>query len=150
MRSCWLMTLAVVMLLFLVDFGTSVTVSVSAADNPEYLPICNLPKCLNPRVTIKAGIGTTNATAEAKIAPEDAEKWCATYKPMDKYCGKEQVKNGWIAFRNLFRASADAEALLAASLALSAGIILLRIALAATYAREFTREALAGTQEAQP
>ena len=107
MRSCWLVTLAVVMLLFLMDFGTSVTVSVSAADNPEYLPICNLPKCLNPRVTIKAGIGTTNATAEAKIAPEDAEKWCATYKPMDKYCAKEQVKNGWIAFRNLFRAGAD-------------------------------------------
>jgi len=56
---------------------------------------------------------------------------------------------GQLAFVYLFRASADAEALLAASLALSAGIILLRIALAATYAREFTREALAGTQEVQ-
>jgi hypothetical protein len=35
----------------------------------EYMPICNLPKCLNPQVTSKSGIGTTAATVEAKIAP---------------------------------------------------------------------------------
>lgn len=73
----------------------------------EYLPICNLPKCLNPQVTSKSGIGTANAMAEAKIAPEDAEKWCATYKPRDKYCPKEQVKSGWVGFRSLYRASAN-------------------------------------------
>jgi hypothetical protein len=77
------------------------------AAGPEYMPICTLPKCLNPRVTAKSGIGTANATAEAKVTPEDAGKWCATYKPMDKLCQTEQVKSGWIGFRNLYRASAD-------------------------------------------
>lgn len=56
---------------------------------------------------------------------------------------------GQVAFVYLFRNSADAETLLAASLALAAGTILLRVALAATFAREFTRQALAETQEAQ-
>lgn len=56
---------------------------------------------------------------------------------------------GQVAFVYLFRHSANAETLLAASLALSAGTILLRVALAALFAREFAREALAGTQEAQ-
>jgi len=55
----------------------------------EYMPICNLPKCLNPQVTSKSGIGTANAIIEAKIHPDDAGKWCATYKPRDKYCAKE-------------------------------------------------------------
>jgi hypothetical protein len=57
---------------------------------------------------------------------------------------------GQVAFVYLFRNSADAETLLAASLALSAGTILLRILLAATFAREFTRQALAETQEVEP
>ena len=56
---------------------------------------------------------------------------------------------GQVAFVYLFRNSADAETLLAASLALSAGTILLRVILAATFAREFAREALAEAQEAQ-
>jgi hypothetical protein len=56
---------------------------------------------------------------------------------------------GQLAFVYLFRSSGDAETLLAASLALSAGMILVRVALAATFAREFAREALAGAQEAQ-
>ncbi|HVY07502.1 MAG TPA: hypothetical protein VHB46_16120 [Burkholderiales bacterium] len=73
----------------------------------EYLPICNLPKCLNPQVTAKTGVGTANATAEAKTNLDDATKWCATYKPRDKYCPKEQVQSGWIGFRNTFRATAD-------------------------------------------
>jgi uncharacterized membrane protein YbhN (UPF0104 family) len=50
---------------------------------------------------------------------------------------------GQVAFVYLFRNYADAETLLAASLALSAGTILLRVLLAATFAREFSREALA-------
>jgi hypothetical protein len=50
---------------------------------------------------------------------------------------------GQLAFVYVFRSSGDAETLLAASLALSAGIILFRVALAASYAREFTRQALA-------
>lgn len=82
----------------------------ASSGNPEYLPICNLPKCLNPQVTAKSGIGTANATAEAKVSPDDAAKWCATYKPRDKYCPKEQVQSGWIGFRPLYRASADCTA----------------------------------------
>jgi hypothetical protein len=57
---------------------------------------------------------------------------------------------GQLAFVYLFRNSGDAETLLAASLALSAGMILVRVVLAATFAREFAREALAEAQEAQP
>jgi hypothetical protein len=57
---------------------------------------------------------------------------------------------GQLAFVYLFRSSGDAETLLAASLALSAGMILVRVALAAIFAREFAREALAGAQEARP
>jgi hypothetical protein len=56
---------------------------------------------------------------------------------------------GQVAFVYLFRKYADAETLLAASLAVAAGTILLRVALAATFAREFTRQALAETQKAQ-
>lgn len=54
---------------------------------------------------------------------------------------------GQLAFVHVFRGSGDAETLLAASVALSAGIILLRVALGAGFAREFAREALAATSE---
>lgn len=57
---------------------------------------------------------------------------------------------GQLAFVYAFRSAGDAETLLACSLALSAGIILLRVALAATFAREFTREALSETRGTQP
>ncbi len=53
---------------------------------------------------------------------------------------------GQLAFVYAFRGSGDTETLLACSLALSAGIILLRVALAATFAREFAREALSETR----
>jgi hypothetical protein len=107
MRSLWILALVGVTFALCADFQTTGAVPANAADSPEYLPICNLPKCLNPRVTAKSGIGTANATAEAKVTPEDAAKWCATYKPMDKLCATEQVKSGWIGFRNLYRATAD-------------------------------------------
>lgn len=73
----------------------------------EYLPICNLPKCLNPQVTTKSGIGTANAVAEAKIHIDDATKWCAANKPRDKLCPKEQVQSGWVGFRGAYRATAN-------------------------------------------
>jgi hypothetical protein len=109
MRPLWLTAFVGVTLLSLVELGTPTTASVIAADNAggESMPICTLPKCLNPRATAKSGIGTANATVEAKVTPEDAAKWCATYKPLDKLCQKEQVRSGWIGFRNLYRASAD-------------------------------------------
>jgi hypothetical protein len=83
---------------------------VAQSADSEYMPICNLPKCLNPQVTSKSGTGTANAVVEAKIALEDAAKWCATYKPRDKYCPKEQVQSGWVGFRSPYRASADCPA----------------------------------------
>jgi hypothetical protein len=83
------------------------TAGAAQSAGSEYLPICNLPKCLNPQVMSKSGIGTATALAEAKISTEDATKWCATYKPRDKYCPKEQVQSGWVGFRSLYRASAD-------------------------------------------
>jgi hypothetical protein len=109
MRPLRLIALVGVTLLALVEFGIPGASSVIAADNAggESMPICTLPKCLNPRVTTKSGIGTANATVEAKVTPEDAAKWCATYKPLDKLCQQEQVRSGWIGFRNLYRASAD-------------------------------------------
>jgi uncharacterized membrane protein YbhN (UPF0104 family) len=54
---------------------------------------------------------------------------------------------GQLAFVYLFRTSADAATLVAASLALSVGIIVLRVALAGLFAREYAREALAETQD---
>ena len=106
MRPLWLIGLVGATLFALVEFGTSMTAPAVAADN-EFMPICTLPKCLNPRVTAKSGIGTANATVEAKVTPEDAAKWCAAYKPKDKLCTQEQVRSGWIGFKNLYRANAD-------------------------------------------
>jgi hypothetical protein len=54
---------------------------------------------------------------------------------------------GQLAFVYFFRTSADAATLVAASLALSAGIIVLRVALAGLFAREYAREALAEPQD---
>jgi hypothetical protein len=112
MRSFWLTGLAGATLLCLLDFGAVMTAPVSAADNAgaDFMPICNLPNCLNPRVTAKSGIGTANAIVEAKVTPEDAAKWCASYKPRYKLCQQEEVRNGWIGFKNLYRANADCAA----------------------------------------
>jgi len=106
MRLLWLTACAGATLLALAEFGTPMTAPAVAADN-ESMPICTLPKCLNPRVTAKSGIGTTNAAVEAKVTPEDAAKWCAIYKPKYKLCQQEEVRNGWIGFKNLYRANAD-------------------------------------------
>jgi len=90
---------------FLAAFLSSAGTAQSAA--AEYMPVCNHPRCLNPQVTSKSGIGTANATVEAKVTPEGAEKWCAANKPRDKFCPKEEVKMGGTGARSLYRASAD-------------------------------------------
>lgn len=54
---------------------------------------------------------------------------------------------GQLAFVYFFRTSADPATLVAASLVLSAGIIVLRVALAGLFAREYAREALENAQD---
>lgn len=103
----WLTALAGMTLLSLFEFGPPAAVVAADSAGAEQMPICTLPKCLNPRVTVKSGIGTANAVAEAKVHPDDAAKWCATYKPKDKLCAAEQVRSGWVGFRSLYRATAD-------------------------------------------
>ena len=73
----------------------------------EYMPVCNHPRCVNPQVTSKSGIGTANATVEAKVTPEGAAKWCAANNPRYKYCSKDQVEGGGTGAKRLYRASAD-------------------------------------------
>lgn len=109
MRTIWQMALVGLMWCALAGLETPVFAPVMAADNAgaETMPICTLPQCLNPKVTAKSGIGTANASAEAKIHPDDAAKWCATYKPKDKLCVQEQVRSGWVGFKGLYRANAD-------------------------------------------
>lgn len=78
------------------------------AFSAEYLPVCE--KCLNPRVTSKAGAGTATASAEATVMPEDAAAWCAANRPRDPYCAREEVKNGGDGGRKSFRATANCSA----------------------------------------
>lgn len=90
---------------FLAMFLVSATPASSG--DAEYMPVCNLPQYLNPQVTAKSGIGTANATIEAKVTPDAAAKWCAANRALDKYCPKEEVKMGGTGNKSLYRASAD-------------------------------------------
>jgi hypothetical protein len=79
----------------------------------EFLPLCLLPKCLNPRVISKSGVGTANARAEAKVTAEDAARWCAQNNPTYKGCVDDRVEYGGSAdrFNNIdFKASANCTA----------------------------------------
>jgi hypothetical protein len=73
----------------------------------EVLPVCS--RCLNPRVISKAGIGTANAQADAKVVAEDAAAWCAVNRPRDKYCAEFEVKQGGDGGRTSFHVSANCE-----------------------------------------
>jgi len=90
---------------FLAAFLSSAGSAQSAS--AEYMPVCNHPRCINPQVTSKSGIGTANATVEAKVLPEGAEKWCAANNPRYKYCAKDQVEGGGTGAKRLYRATAD-------------------------------------------
>ena len=56
---------------------------------------------------------------------------------------------GQVAFVEIFSRWGDAETLLACSLGLSAGLIVMRASLGLAFAREFTREAMASAREAE-
>jgi hypothetical protein len=79
----------------------------------DFLPLCLLPTCLNPRVSAKSGVGTANATAQAKVTAEDAARWCAQNNPTYKGCVDDKVEYGGSAdrFTNIdFKASANCTA----------------------------------------
>ncbi|HET7133368.1 MAG TPA: hypothetical protein VFJ95_14030 [Gammaproteobacteria bacterium] len=76
------------------------------------MPLCLLPKCLNPRVQSKTGVGTANARVEARVTKEDAAKWCAQYNPTYKGCVDDRIESGGAAdrFNNLdFHATANCD-----------------------------------------
>ena len=80
----------------------------------EYLPVCTIPNCLNPRVASKSGIGSANASAEAKVVREDAVTWCAKYNARNPTCVTDQVAQGGTGggakFKTTFRAAANCPA----------------------------------------
>jgi len=60
----------------------------------EYLPSCLYPKCLNLQVVEKTGIGTAAAKVRGEMNRDDATRWCATYKPQDRFCVQNEVETG--------------------------------------------------------
>lgn len=73
-----------------------------AASDPEWLSLCG--KCLNPTVTAKTGVGSTQAVAEARVTREAAQAWCTNWQPDDKTCLKGQLSTEQ---GKVYRASAD-------------------------------------------
>jgi hypothetical protein len=59
----------------------------------EYLPVCTWPRCMNPRVTEKTGVGTENAMATADVTAEDANRWCMIYMELDRLCPETEIAN---------------------------------------------------------
>ena len=58
-----------------------------------------------PTVTSKSGIGTANATAEAKVTRKEIEGWCANWSPGDKGCVARELARP--EAKLTYRASAD-------------------------------------------
>jgi hypothetical protein len=58
-----------------------------------------------PTITAKSGIGTANASAEARVTREDIEGWCANWSPGDKGCAQRELANP--DTKKTYRASAD-------------------------------------------
>jgi hypothetical protein len=59
----------------------------------EYLPVCTWPRCLNPKVTTKAGVGTEKATASGDVTADDAGRWCMIYMELDRLCPETEIAN---------------------------------------------------------
>lgn len=70
----------------------------------DYLSLCS--KCVTPTVTLKKGIGTSNAIAEAKVTRNDAKSWCENWQSGDSLeaCIKEQLSSYG---KDTYRASAN-------------------------------------------
>lgn len=88
-----------------VQLITLAALAVSTASAAEYLPVCE--KCLNPRVFSLSGKGSAAASADAKVVQEDAAQWCATNRPRDPICAREEVTNGGDGGRKAYKAAAN-------------------------------------------
>jgi hypothetical protein len=60
-----------------------------AQQNGDWISLCS--KCLLPSVSSKSGVGATNAVAVGKVTLRDAEMWCGSWEPDNKFCPKEQL-----------------------------------------------------------
>jgi len=58
-----------------------------------------------PTIFKKSGIGSANASAEAKVIREEIEGWCANWSPGDKGCVQRELSSE--AAQKVYRASAD-------------------------------------------
>jgi len=58
-----------------------------------------------PTVISKSGIGTANATAEARVTRQEIEGWCANWSPGDKGCVARELSNP--DAKRSYRATAD-------------------------------------------
>jgi len=71
----------------------------------QFLPVCLLARCLNPRIQSTTGVGTANAMAQAKVTQEDATAWCAQFNAGNKSCVEDQLAQGGTAGGAKFRAN---------------------------------------------
>jgi hypothetical protein len=58
-----------------------------------------------PAVVSRSGIGTANATAEAKVTRKEIEGWCANWSPGDRDCVRRELSSP--EAQRTYRASAD-------------------------------------------
>jgi hypothetical protein len=86
-------------------FAAALSAGVSAAQQ-EWLSLGS--KHWAPTVTAKSGIGTANASAEAKVTRQEIEGWCANWSPGDKDCVKRELATP--EAKKTYRASADCSA----------------------------------------
>jgi hypothetical protein len=76
---------------------------IAAAAEREWLSLGS--KHWSPTVISKSGIGTANASAEARVTREAIEGWCANWTPGDRDCVRRELSSP--EARKTYRASAD-------------------------------------------
>jgi hypothetical protein len=87
----------------LVLAGLLLCVGDGATAGSEWLARC--AQCVNPGIVSKSGVGTANAVAEARITRGDVEGWCASWRPDDKACVKQQLTGEDL--KKVYRAKAN-------------------------------------------
>lgn len=80
--------------------------SASAMAPAEWLALCS--KCVNPTIFALSGTDTAKATAQARIARQEIEGWCANWQPGDAGCIGRGLKEHDL--QKVYRASADCTA----------------------------------------